>query len=200
MPMLTMLRIGLPVCPFHAPPRTRFGEVRHPVEHGVHSGTTFLPSTRIDASRGARSATWSTARFSETLIFSPRNMASMRARRPQSSARRMSSAQSLVGDPVLRVIEIEARGVQRQPFTSFRVVREQLAQMHVADLPMVLFERLPRRLRRKPSGAGRRHVAETHPTASCTSPRTAGRLAASAFADGRFVGAFSHSRKPPMNA
>jgi hypothetical protein len=35
------------------------------------AGTTFSPSTSIDAALGARSATCSTARCSETLIFSP---------------------------------------------------------------------------------------------------------------------------------
>ena len=33
MPMLTMLRIGLPVWPFHSPLRTRLAESRHFVEH-----------------------------------------------------------------------------------------------------------------------------------------------------------------------
>ena len=91
MPMLTTLRIGLPVCPFQAPLRTRFAKSAIRSSTACTSGTTFSPSTRIDVPRGARNATWSTARFSETLIFSPRNMASMRARRPQSSARRTSS-------------------------------------------------------------------------------------------------------------
>ena len=70
----------------------------------------------------------------------------MRARRPQSSARRTSSGTRLVGDPVLRIIEIDARGLRRQPFAASRIAREQLAEMHGADVPMVLFERLPGRL------------------------------------------------------
>ena len=36
MPMLTTLRIGLPVWPFHSPERTRSRERGHPVEHLVH--------------------------------------------------------------------------------------------------------------------------------------------------------------------
>ena len=36
MPMLTTLRIRLPVWPFHAPLRTRSAKRRHLVEHGVH--------------------------------------------------------------------------------------------------------------------------------------------------------------------
>ena len=35
MPMLTTLRIGLPVWPFHSPERTRSAEGAHPVEHLV---------------------------------------------------------------------------------------------------------------------------------------------------------------------
>ena len=62
-------------------------------------GTDFAEATRdldpeetlfIVASRGARSATCRTARSSVTLIFSPENIASMRARRPRSSASRTS--------------------------------------------------------------------------------------------------------------
>ncbi len=56
----------------------------------------FFPSTRMRASRGARSATCSTARFSVVLIFSPANIASRRAGRPRASAsatsRRMVSS------------------------------------------------------------------------------------------------------------
>ena len=36
MPMLTTLRIGLPVWPVHDPSRTRVGEAAHPAEHLVH--------------------------------------------------------------------------------------------------------------------------------------------------------------------
>ena len=45
----------------------------------------------LRAPRGARRATWSTARPSVALIFSPVNMASRRAGRPRASARATSS-------------------------------------------------------------------------------------------------------------
>ena len=38
MPMLTTLRIRLPVWPVHSPERTRSANARHPVEHLVHLG------------------------------------------------------------------------------------------------------------------------------------------------------------------
>ena len=61
-----------------------------------------LRQQRWTAPLGARRATCSTARFSVVLIFSPRNMASMRARRPDSSA---SSRRSLTVSSVTRFFE-----------------------------------------------------------------------------------------------
>ena len=42
MPMLTTLRMRLPVWPFHSPLRTRLAEVGHLVQHGVHLGHDVL--------------------------------------------------------------------------------------------------------------------------------------------------------------
>ena len=62
------------------------GEVGHLVEHGVDLRHDVFAVHHDGLPLGARRATCSTARFSVTLIFSPRNMASMRARRPDSFA------------------------------------------------------------------------------------------------------------------
>ena len=86
-PMLTTFRIRFPVWPFHTPLRTRFENSAILSRTACTSGTTFLPSRTIEASRGARSATWRTARFSVTLIFFPRNIALIRGLRPDSLAR-----------------------------------------------------------------------------------------------------------------
>jgi len=48
--------------------------------------TTFSPSTKIDIPRGARRAMCKTERFSVMLILSPRNIASIRERKSDSSA------------------------------------------------------------------------------------------------------------------
>ena len=42
MPMLTTLRMRLPVCPLHAPLRTRCENRAHPIEHSVHFGHDVL--------------------------------------------------------------------------------------------------------------------------------------------------------------
>ena len=96
--MLMTLRMRRPVWPFHAPLRTRSANAAILSSTAWTCGTTFSPSTTIDVPRGARSATCRTARFSVTLIFSPANMASMRARRPDSSASciRRSSVSSVI--------------------------------------------------------------------------------------------------------
>ena len=96
--------VALPLAAAHA-----LGERRHLVEHGVDLGHDVL-AVDHDRSRprGARSATCSTARFSVTLILSPRNMASMRSRRPDSSASCEQQLERLVGDAVLRVVEGQA--------------------------------------------------------------------------------------------
>ena len=71
MPTLITLRMRLPVCPFQSPLRTRSANSLIRSSTACTSGTTSCPSTTIDAPRGARSATCSTARFSETLMRSP---------------------------------------------------------------------------------------------------------------------------------
>ena len=70
MPMLTTLRMRLPVWPVHAPRAHPVGEVGHAVEHRVHLGHD-VDAVDHDAlrPRGARSATCSTARSSVTLML-----------------------------------------------------------------------------------------------------------------------------------
>jgi len=87
MPILMTLRMRRPVCPFHASFRMLSENRAIRSSTACTSGTTFLPSTRIEASFGARSAVCKTARPSETLILSPRNIASIRPRRSIASAR-----------------------------------------------------------------------------------------------------------------
>ena len=102
MPMLTTLRMGRPVAPVQSPARTRSAKADIRSSTSCTSGTTSAPSTTMRVPRGARRATWSTARPSVTLIFSPENMASMRSRRPHSAAR---SSRSAIVSSVTRFLE-----------------------------------------------------------------------------------------------
>ena len=132
MPMLITLRMRLPVWPFQAPLRTRLAKSLILSSTAWTSGTTFSPSTMIEAPLGARSATCRTARFSETLIFSPRNIASMRARSPASSASCKQQLQRFLGHPVLRVVEIDADLLDRHALAALGVIGEELAQVQAA--------------------------------------------------------------------
>ena len=77
-----LARVALPLARAHA-----LGERGHAVEHLVDvARRRRRPSTTSDRSCGMRSATWRTERFSVVLIRSPRNIASVRSGRPDSSA------------------------------------------------------------------------------------------------------------------
>ena len=129
MPMLMTLRMRLPVCPFHSPLRTRLEKSAILSSTAWTWGTTFSPSTTMDVPWGARRATCRTARFSVTLIFSPRNMASMRDCRPDSSASADEKLEGFVGDAVLRVVQEEAHRLGRHPLAALGIIREEIAQM-----------------------------------------------------------------------
>ena len=93
------------------------------------SATTSSPSTISERSRGARSATCSTARSSVTLMRSPREHRVDPLAQPALLGQRDQQPQRLVGDPVLRVVEVQAGGLGGQPLAALGVVGEQLAQV-----------------------------------------------------------------------
>ena len=90
-----------------------------------------------------RSATCSTGRSSDTLMCSPRNIASRFSGTPDSSASVDEQPHGLVGDPVLGVVQVEPGRLRSQPLAAARVVGEQLAQVPVGDFLVVPLERLP---------------------------------------------------------
>lgn len=75
MPITTTDVSGLPVAPFHSPERTFSEKALILSKTSQTSGTTSLPSATSLAPRGARVATWSTARSSVELMCSPANIA-----------------------------------------------------------------------------------------------------------------------------
>ena len=86
MPMLTTARIRSPVCPVHAPLRTRSAKSAIRSRTSWTSCRTSCPSTSRPLLPGSRSATCSTARSSVVLMCSPPNIASVRSRSPARSA------------------------------------------------------------------------------------------------------------------
>mmetsp|Transcript_11067 Transcript_11067/g.37682 ORF Transcript_11067/g.37682 Transcript_11067/m.37682 type:complete len:209 (-) Transcript_11067:184-810(-) len=93
MPMLTTSAIPLPVYPSHWPSRTALTNTFIRSSTSLTSGITSLPSTRMGVLERLRRATWSTARFSVVLIFSPANM---RLAQPATSASAASARSSFI--------------------------------------------------------------------------------------------------------
>ncbi len=91
MPTLTTFLIRLPVKPFQSPALTRLAKSAIRPSTSWTCATTSVPSTTRLAEAGMRSATCRTARSSDTLMRSPRNMASRRSGTPDSSASATSS-------------------------------------------------------------------------------------------------------------
>ncbi len=133
MPMLTTLRIGFPVWPLHSPERTRSANAAIRSSTSCTWATTSTPSTISDASRGMRSATCSTERFSETLIRSPLNIASRRSLEVRLLRQFDEQAQRLVGDAVLRIVEVQAACLRAQALAALGILGEQLAQVPSPD-------------------------------------------------------------------
>ena len=54
-------------------------------------------------------------------------------------------ADGLAGDSVLRVIEVETQGLQREAFAALGILREELPKVQIADLGAMLLQRVPGR-------------------------------------------------------
>ena len=77
-------------------------------------------------------------------MCSPANIASRRCGTPDSSASSKSKPHRLVGDPVLRVVQVDTLGLGCQPLAAPGIGREQLTQVTLANLGVVALEGLPR--------------------------------------------------------
>ena len=147
MPMLMTLRMRLPVWPFHAPLRTRLAKSAILSSTAWTWGTTFSPSTTMDApSRGAQGHVQDGPVFRDVDLLAPKHGVD-----PRSQAgffRQLpEQRQGFVGDAVLRVIEVDARRLGRHALAAGGIIREELPQVQVPDLSMVGREGLPCRAR-----------------------------------------------------
>ena len=155
MPTLTTLRIGLPVCPVHSPPRTWFEKspmrsstlvhlldhvlavhdqravLRHPQRHVQHRPVL----ADVDVLAG------------EHRVAAPLDVPLLRELDEQ--------LQRLVGDAVLGVVEREPGALGDQALAAVGVLGEELAQVALADLGVVL-RRGPSRPWRRAGPASRR--------------------------------------------
>ena len=71
----------------------------------------------------------------------------MRARRPRFLRQLHEQPERLVGDAVLRIVEVDAGGLGRHPLAAPWIVGKELAKVQVADFGIVGFEGPPCRER-----------------------------------------------------
>ena len=119
------------------------GEGGHPVEDGVHLRDD------VDAVDDERLPSWHAQRDVEdgAVLGDVDAVAAEHRLGPLAQAGLLGElqeeAERLVGDAVLRVVEVQASPLRRQPLAARRVVGEQVAQVEVAYLRVVLLQRLP---------------------------------------------------------
>ena len=122
------------------------GEIRHLVQNAMDLGNHVLAIDLDARRRAARAERHEAPRASPmTLILSPRNMASMRWRKPRVLGQPEQQLQRLVGDPVLRIVEIDSGTLGRQSLAALRILGEELPQMQPLHLLMVGLQRRPGR-------------------------------------------------------
>ena len=127
MPMLTTLLIRFPVCPFHSPLRTRSAKAailsstactsRHDVLAVDHDRGPF---------RGAQGHVQHGAVLGDVDLLAAEHGVDPRAQTAL-VGQLQQQLERLVGDAVLRVIEIDARGLGGHAFAALGIVGEQLA-------------------------------------------------------------------------
>ena len=64
-----------------------------------------------------------------TLIFSPRNIASIRSCKSNFLGQLDEQFERLIRDAILRVIEIKAHSLRRQALAALGIIRKELSQM-----------------------------------------------------------------------
>ena len=133
--------------PRAAPHRRREGG--HAVEHRVHLGDDVLAvdDDRRRARRAQRHVQHRTL-LGDVDLLAAEHGVDARAQ-PRLLGEREQQPQGLVGDAVLRVVEVEPRGGRGQALAAPGIAREEAAQVHVADGGVVRLQRLPRRAARE---------------------------------------------------
>ena len=147
MPMLITLRMRLRGVAFPRAAPHPVREVGHPVEHGVHLGHHVLA---VDDDRRALRRAQRDVQ-DRAVLRHVDLLAAEHGVDPRAQAGLLGELdeqpQRLVGDAVLRVVEVDAGGFRGQAFAAPGIVREELPQMHAVDRRVMGLERLPHRAR-----------------------------------------------------
>ena len=143
MPILTILRMRLPVCPVHSAVADAIGEAGHFVEHRVDFRHD-VPAVHNNGSplRRAQGDVQHRAVFRNVDLVAPEHGINGR---PQAGFLRQFKEQPerFVGNAVLRIIEKKARGLGGHALSAPGVGGEKFAEMQRLDFFAMGRERLP---------------------------------------------------------
>ena len=143
MPMFTTLRMRLPVAPSHSPLRTRSANSLIRSSTACTCGTTSTPSTTIDgAAWGAQCDVQHRALLGHVDPVATEHRFDSPAQ-PRLLGELQQQAQCLVGDAVLRVVEVDPRRIDRQPYAAIRILLEKVSQVEVPYFRAMRLEGLP---------------------------------------------------------
>ena len=123
----------------------RVAERRHPIEHRVHRRHHVLAvdDDRLAPGRAQRHVQHR-ALFGDVDLVAVEHRVDSRAQ-PDLVGEREQQANRFVGDAMLGVVEVQARGLGGEPLAALGVLGEQGAQMSAADLFIVRLQCFPRR-------------------------------------------------------
>ena len=143
MPTLMTFLIGLPVYPFQSPDLIRFAKAAIRSSTSCTCATTSVPSTTSDC----RPRHPQRDVQHRPVLRHVDVVAAEHGRAPVGHAgllgQRDEQFHGLVGNPVLRVVQVQPGRLDGQPLASARIPGEQVAQVQAGDLGVVPLERLP---------------------------------------------------------
>ena len=142
MPMLTTLRIGSRLAPRQSPLRTRSQKaaaVEHLVDLGDHVGA--VDDQRAVARHPQRDVEHRPILGDVDPLASEHRLSALG--QPTLGGERREQLEGLVGDPVLRQVEVQAGRLGDQPLAAARVLGEQVAQVASGELRVMALEAAP---------------------------------------------------------
>ena len=135
MPMLTTLRMRLPLCPSQAPLRTRSAKSAMRSSTCVHLGHDVdAVDTDVGTARRAQRHVQHRAVLGAVDALAGEHGVDALAQAGL-VGQRQQQAQRLVGDALLGIVQVDAGGLQRQAFAALGIGGEQLAQMQRFQAP-----------------------------------------------------------------
>src|SRR6266542_4594135 len=137
------------------------GERRHPLEHLVHLRDDVLAVhlDRLPLRRAQRNVQHRAVLGDVDLLAGEHRVSALRDAALLCELDQQSDC--LIGDSVLRVIEVDALGLEHESLAPLRVLREQVAQVDAVDLVVVVLQRAPGGCLPQRCSGRRRHASSS---------------------------------------